>query len=99
MRSRPLWAVLGLVLLLAPPSGADAASPHGPSGQQAQCAADGGSFAVGYEADTYVCVSGKGRSVTTCRYDATDRKCSTEEGPGEKRTRPAAALVLGFRLF
>jgi hypothetical protein len=44
-------------------------------------------------------VSGKGRSVTTCRYDATDRKCSTEEGPGEKRARPAAALVLGFGLF
>lgn len=98
MRSRLSGAVLGL-LLLAPAGGAHAAPPDGPSGQQAQCAADGGSFAVGYEADTYVCVSSKGYSVTTCRYDASDRKCSTEEGPGEKRSRPAAAIVFGFGLF
>jgi len=99
MRSVRLGAVLGLALLLAPPAGADAAPPHGPSGQQAQCTADGGSFAVGYEADTYVCVSGEGRSVTTCRFGASNPKCSTEDGPGRKRTGQGGTPGFGFGLF
>jgi hypothetical protein len=85
MRSARFVAAFGL-LLLAVPTGTIAATPHGPSSQQVQCAAAGGSFAVGYEADTYVCVSGEGRSVQTCRFGS-DPGCSTEEAPRKKAGR------------
>ena len=85
MRPASLGAVLGLGLLLFAPAGAIAASSHGPTGQQAQCAASGGTFSMGYEADTYVCVTGEGRSVETCRYGNSDPSCSTEDGPKRKR--------------
>ena len=85
MRPVPLGAVLGLALLLFAPTASMAGQPHGPSGQQAQCTASGGSFSVGYEADTYVCVGGEGRSVQTCRFGKSDPNCSTEDGPSRKK--------------
>ena len=85
MRPLSLAALSGLVFLLFASTGAFAASSHGPTGQQAQCAASGGTFSMGYEADTYVCVTGEGRSVQTCRYGKSDPSCSTEDGPNRKK--------------
>lgn len=100
MRSASLWAVLGLALLFFAPTGAIAGQPHGPSGQQAQCAASGGTFAVGYEADTYVCVGGEGRSVQTCRFSKSDPNCSTEDGPNRKKGGQGSGKSgFGFSLF
>jgi hypothetical protein len=86
MRPIHVGAVLGLVLLIFAPAGAIAGQSHGPTGQQAKCAASGGTFSMGYEADTYVCVTGQGRSVETCRFGKSDPNCSTEDGPSRKRS-------------
>jgi hypothetical protein len=98
MRPVHLGAVFGLALLIFTPAGAIAAQPHGPSSQQAQCAASGGTFSVGYEADTYVCVGGEGRSVQTCRFSKSDPNCSTEDGPNHKRTGQQGGGKPGFSL-
>jgi len=100
MRPVSFGAVLGLAFLLLAPTGAIAGQPHGPSGQQAQCAASGGTFTVGYEADTYVCVGGEGRSVQTCRFGRADPSCSTEDGPNRKRSgQQGGKSTFGFGLF
>jgi len=100
MRPAPLGALAGLALLLLAPTGAIAAPSHGPTGQQAQCAASGGTFSMGYEADTYVCVTGEGRSVQTCRYGKSDPSCSTEDGPNRKRSsQQGGKPAFGFGLF
>lgn len=100
MRLSHLGAVVGLVLVLFAPAGAIAGQPHGPSGQQAQCAAAGGTFSVGYEADTYVCVGGEGRSVQTCRFGKSDPNCSTEDGPSRKKGGQGGGKAsFGFSLF
>ena len=96
MRPVHVGAALGLALLLFAPAGAFAGQPHGPSGQQTQCAAAGGTFSVGYEADTYVCVGGEGRSVQTCRFGKSDPNCSDEDGPRRKKVGQGGAGKSGF---
>ena len=101
MRPVHLGAVLGLALLLFAPATSFAVLPHGPSGLQAQCAAAGGTFSVGYEADTYVCVGGEGRSVQTCRFAKSGSNCSDEDGPNRKKVGQSGGGKSGFsfRLF
>ena len=56
-----------------------AATPRGPSHQQIQCNAEGGSFSAGYGADTYICVSLEGQ-VQTCRFGQGAPVCTVEDG-------------------
>jgi hypothetical protein len=101
MRPVHVGAVLGLALLIFAPATAFAGQPHGPSGQQAQCAAAGGTFSVGYEADTYVCVGGEGRSVQTCKFGKSGQNCSDEDGPRRKKVgqEGGGKSTFGFGLF
>ena len=72
-------AVIGLALGSLFAGEAEASMPGGPSRQQMQCTADGGSFSAGYGADTYVCVSLEG-GVQTCDFGERTPKCTSEDG-------------------
>jgi len=79
MRTAGLLVLIGLVLVGLQAGGAQASAPRGPSHQQVECTADGGSFSAGYGADPYVCVSQEGQ-VQTCDFGQSTPSCTSEDG-------------------
>ena len=83
MRRLLLFAALSAALAGGLTETALAAGLRGPSAQQNQCLAKGGSFSAGYDADTYVCV--ETGAIQTCRFGSNPAACNTEASQFQNR--------------
>ena len=83
MRRLFLLAGISATLAAGAAGSALAGGLHGPTAQQTECLAEGGSFSAGYDADTYICV--QTGLIQTCRFGGNSVACDTEQGPGQKR--------------